>query len=90
MFVYWKTRKLLTYNDRSDTECLHNGPDRQSWTPIVANSVWTARVPTTDGAWSLAGHPVVLRSGSLCRSDGGTAPPTSSSGRWRRSSTRAA
>lgn len=45
MFVHWKTRKLLTYNDRSDTECLHKGPDRWSWTPIIAESVWTPSGP---------------------------------------------
>lgn len=41
MFVHWKNRKLLPSNDRSDHECLHDGPDRWSWTPIVAESVWT-------------------------------------------------
>jgi hypothetical protein len=41
MFVYWKRRELQPRNDRSDVECLHVGPGRWSWTPIVAESVWT-------------------------------------------------
>lgn len=41
MFVCWKSRKLQPHNDRSDAECVHDGPDRWSWTPIVAESVWT-------------------------------------------------
>lgn len=41
MFVFWKSRRLKPVNDRSDVQCLHDGDERWSWTPIVAESVWT-------------------------------------------------